>query len=90
MSFVARLTFTNSSLSSLPIYVMGLFLLADDTHAGLINTSEDFSGKGWEIKGSTTRLVGWRFVARKSGWSWSDKFDVWIIPSLPNGFGAYY
>jgi hypothetical protein len=35
MSSVARLTLINSSLSSLSIYAMGIFLLAHGTHRGL-------------------------------------------------------
>jgi hypothetical protein len=34
MSSAAQLTLTNSSLSSLPIFCMGLFLLADGMHTG--------------------------------------------------------
>jgi hypothetical protein len=34
MSSAARLTLINSSLSILAIYAMGLFMLADGTHAG--------------------------------------------------------
>ena len=34
MSSAARLTLTNASLASLPTFSMGLFLLAEGTHAG--------------------------------------------------------
>jgi len=46
MSSVARLTLTNSSLASLPLHAMSLFLLGDGTHAGFRKHMSRFFWKG--------------------------------------------
>ena len=48
MSSAARLILTNTSLSSLPMFTMGMFLLADGVHAKL-NTPpiQVFLGRNW-------------------------------------------
>ena len=52
MSSAARLTLTNSSLASLPIYTMSLFLMAEGTHAGFDKHMSRFfwEGVGEKIK----------------------------------------
>lgn len=65
MSSGARLILTNSSLSSLPMFIMGLFLLADGVHTKLDTPRSRFF---WEGAGSKRKyhLVKWAVG------SWSD------------------
>ena len=63
MSSAARLTLSNSSLSSLPMFVMGLFLLADGTHEGFAKHIARFF---WEGVGDKRKyhMVKWVDVCR--------------------------
>jgi hypothetical protein len=63
MSSVARLTLINSCLSSLTIFSMGLFLLADGTHAGFDKHLARFF---WEGIGDKKKFhwVNWPEVCR--------------------------
>jgi hypothetical protein len=63
MSSAARLILTNSSLSSLPIYSMGLFLLSEGTHAGFDSHLARFF---WEGTGEKRKFhwVKWPDVCR--------------------------
>lgn len=58
MSSVARLIMTNSSLSSLPMFTMGMFLLTDSLHAKLDIPRSQFFGKELGASGNTTWLNG--------------------------------
>jgi hypothetical protein len=66
MSLSARLNLTNASLSSLPAYTMGLFLLAEGTHASFDKQLARFFGKEWEIKENFTGLISLRCVDLKT------------------------
>jgi hypothetical protein len=63
MSSAARLTFINSSLSSLTTFTMGLFLLAEGTHAGFDKHLARFF---WEGIGDKRKFhwVNWPAVCR--------------------------
>ena len=63
MSSAARLTLTNASLVSLPIFNMGLFLLADGTHAAFASHLSRFF---WEGVGDKRKYhwVNWPGVCR--------------------------
>lgn len=63
MSSAARLTLTNASLSSLPTFTMGLFLLAEGTHAGFDKHLARFF---WEGVGDKRKFhwVNWPEVCR--------------------------
>jgi hypothetical protein len=63
MSSVARLTLINPSISSLAIYAMRLFMLADSTHAGFDKHLERFFSKGVSDK-RKYHWVNWLEVCR--------------------------
>ena len=63
MSSAARLILTNSSLSSLPLFIMGMFLLADDVHARLDTPISRFFWEGTRIK-RKYHLVKWAAMCR--------------------------
>jgi hypothetical protein len=63
MSSAARLTLINSSLSSLTMYAMGLFLLADGTHAAFDKILARFFWEGVSDKHSY-HWVNWPEVCR--------------------------
>lgn len=63
MSFGARLILTNSSLSSLPLFTMGMFLLADGLHAKVDTPRSKFFWEGAGIK-RKYHLVKWATVCR--------------------------
>jgi hypothetical protein len=63
MSSAARLTLINSSLSSLTMYAMGLFLLADGTHASFDKILARFFWEGVSDKHSY-HWVNWPEVCR--------------------------
>ena len=53
MSSAARLILTNSSLSSLPLFTMGMFLLADGVHGKLDTPRSKFFWEGAGLKRNT-------------------------------------
>jgi hypothetical protein len=63
MSSAACLVFTDACLSSLPIFAMGLFLLADGTHLGFYKHRDAFF---WEGRGNKRKYhwVKWSEVCR--------------------------
>lgn len=63
MSSGARLTLTNSSLSSLPMFNMGMFLLADGVHAKLDTPRSRVS---WEGVGNKRKyhMIKWVAICR--------------------------
>ena len=63
MSSAARLILTNSSLSSLPLFTMEMFLLADGVHAKLDTPRSRFFWEGTGIK-RKYHLVKWAAVCR--------------------------
>ena len=63
MSSAARLILTNSSLSSLPMFTMRMFLLADGVHAKLDTPHSRFFWEGTGIK-QKYHLVKWAAVCR--------------------------
>lgn len=63
MSSAARLILTNSSLSSLPLFTMGMFLLVDGVHAKLDTLRSRFFWEGTGIK-RKYHLVKWAAVCR--------------------------
>lgn len=63
MSSGARLILTNSSLSSLPLFTMGMFLLADGVDAKLDTPRSKFFWEGARIK-RKYHLVKWAAVCR--------------------------
>ena len=63
MSSAARLILTNSSLSSLPIFTMGMFLLADGVHARVDTPRSRFFWEGARTK-RKYHLVKWAAVCR--------------------------
>jgi hypothetical protein len=54
LASAGRLELTNSCLSSLPMFAMGLFLLRDTSHGRMDSTRLASSGKGSGPSGSTT------------------------------------
>ena len=65
MSSAARLILTNSSLFSLPLFTMGMFLLADGVHVKLDTPRPWFFWEGTEIKANTIWSSGRRCVGQK-------------------------
>lgn len=63
MSSAARLILTNSSLSSLPLFTMDMFLLADGVHAKLDTLRSRFFWEGAKTK-RKYHLVMWAAVCR--------------------------
>jgi hypothetical protein len=75
MSSVARLMLINSSLSSLAIYTMGIFLLAHGTHAGFDKHLARFFWEGISDKRKYL-WVNWLEVCRPK-----DQWGLGIINS---------
>jgi hypothetical protein len=70
MSSVARLTLVNACLSNMPLHTLGLFVLADGTHAGFGKHRNRFFGKGRAPKRSIIWL-NWRmFVNPNARVAW--------------------
>jgi hypothetical protein len=63
MSLAARLILTDACLSSLPLHTMGLFMLADGTHAGFDKHRNRFF---WEGQGNKRKyhLVAWQEICK--------------------------
>jgi hypothetical protein len=66
MSSAARLTLIDACLSNLPMHTMGLFLLADGTHAGFDKHRNRFF---WEGQGTKKKyhLVKWQEICQPKG-----------------------
>jgi hypothetical protein len=66
MSSAARLTLIDACLFNLPMHTMGLFLLADGTHAGFDKHRNRFF---WEGKGTKKKyhLVKWQDICQPKG-----------------------
>jgi hypothetical protein len=66
MSSAARLTLIDACLSNLPMHTMGLFLLADGTHAGFDKHRNRFF---WEGQGTKKKyhLVKWQDICQPKG-----------------------
>lgn len=63
MSSAARLILTNTSLSSLPLFTMGMFLLAYGVHAKFYMPRSRFFWEGTGLK-KKYHLVKWAAVCR--------------------------
>jgi mannosylglycoprotein endo-beta-mannosidase len=63
MSSAARLTLIDACLSNLPLHTMGLFLLADGTHAAMDRHRNRFF---WEGQGTSKKfhMVNWRTICQ--------------------------
>jgi hypothetical protein len=66
MSSAARLTLIDACLSNLPMHTMGLFLLADGTHASFDKHMNRFF---WEGQGTKKKyhLVKWQYICQPKG-----------------------
>jgi hypothetical protein len=66
MSSAARLTLIDACLSNLPMHTMGLFMLADGTHAGFDKHRNRFF---WEGQGTKKKyhLVKWQDICQPKG-----------------------
>jgi hypothetical protein len=75
----ARLILTNSSLSSLPMFIMGLFLLVVGVHAKLDTPRSKFY---WEGAGSKHKyhMVKWAAVCHESG-LWAELLKAKYYPN---------
>jgi hypothetical protein len=71
LASAGRLELTNSFLSSLPMFSMGLYLLYDSTHGRWISRDHASPGKRLEINGSITWWTGLRCVGQR-------KLAVWV------------
>jgi hypothetical protein len=76
MSSAAHLTLINSSLASIPTFVMAMFLLADGTHDAFDKHLPHFSCKEWRISGTTTWLTDQTCVDPRRGWPWGTKLET--------------
>ena len=73
MSSAARLVLTNSSLSSLPMFAMGLFLLAEGVHASLDTPRARFFGKG---RASSANIIWSSGPSQVFGWTGNHQYQA--------------
>ena len=67
MSSAARLVMSNSGLSLLPMFAMGLFLLAEGVHAKMDTPRAHFFWEGMSLK-RKYHMVKWAVFAGQSHW----------------------
>jgi hypothetical protein len=69
MSSAARLTLIDACLSNLPLHTMGLFLLADGTHAGMDKHKNRFFWEG-QSAAKKFHMVSWKTICQKTRVVW--------------------